>query len=155
MSLCWYIFVVFCMGLVSVHVKAPHRCLFMAGAVLCWQSLPSWHRLTRQIPGGKPTTHHSLISISTNAGVAALRLWWRNSPSLKKLAKTKPPLLSACEPRLGFPSLLERSCANTAPAGEGMESQWHRERMRRNRGHYCKSVFTSKSEIFASVKLLP
>lgn len=38
---------------------------------------------------------------------------------------------------------------------EGMDSQWHRARMRRERGHYCKSVFTSKSEIFASVKLLP
>lgn len=75
MSLCWYIFVVFCMGLVSVYVKAPHGCLFMPGAVLCWQSLPSWHRLTRQTPGGKPTTHHSLTSVSTNAEVAALRLW--------------------------------------------------------------------------------
>lgn len=83
MSLCWYISVVFCMGLVSVHVKAPHGCLFMAGAVLCWQSLPSWHRLTRQTPGGKPTPHHSLSSVSTNGAVAALRLSWRNSPSLK------------------------------------------------------------------------
>lgn len=154
MSLCWYIFVVFCVGLVSVHVKALQGRLFMAVAVLCWQSLPSWHRLTRQIPGGKPTTHHSLSSVSTNGGVAALRLWWRNSPSLKYLGKNQTTT-SACEPRLGFHSLPGRSRANTALTGEGMDSQWHRTRMRRERGHYCKSVFTSKSEIFASVKLLP
>lgn len=73
MSLCWYIFVVFCMGLVSVHVKAPHRCLFMAGAVLCWQSLPYWHKLIRQIPDDKLITHHFLSSVSTN-GVAAVSL---------------------------------------------------------------------------------
>lgn len=104
------------MGLVSVHVKAPHGCLFMPGAVVCWQSLPSWHRLTRQIPGGKPNTHHSLSSVSTNAEVAVLKLVKELTQLKKNLAKTKPPPLSTCEPRLGFHSLLERSCANTALA---------------------------------------
>lgn len=128
--------------------------------VLCWQSLPSWHRLwfheTNSWWQSQYTPFPQLCQHKCRCGCSVTMI--KELAQLKNnLTKTKSPPLSASEPRFGFQSHPERSHANSCTSRcEGMGSRWHRARMRGREGwQYCKSVFTAQGEVFTSVKLLP